>query len=66
MICINKGGFQMKAEFVDLIIAEERNKREKEKQIQEYLYLDIPYTDCSYNSNTSKKEEPRRVIIIDL
>jgi len=56
----------MKAEFVDLIIAEERNKREKEKQIQEYLYLDIPYTDCSYNSNTSKKEEPKRVIIIDL
>tara|TARA_Y100000591_G_C21179587_1_gene381344 strand:- start:81 stop:281 length:201 start_codon:yes stop_codon:yes gene_type:complete len=66
MICINKGVFQMKAELIDLIVEEERKKREKEKQFQEYLYLDIPYTDCEYDNNTRKKEEPRRVIIIDL
>ena len=56
----------MKAELIDLIAEEERKKREKEKQFQEYLYLDIPYTDCEYDNNTRKKEEPRRVIIIDL
>ena len=54
----------MKVDFIDLVIAEENKK---EKQMQEYLYLDIPYTDCDYNNNnTSKKKEPKRVIIIDL